>query len=171
MRVAAVFRLLTVSCTVTALGCSSDGGTEPDDASGITIEGSAKVTGDRAKLTGSGVFRFDDEDRPAEVGLYLFDMREVPDGIFVDTQYQFIWENGDSFLTVDEVFFQPSLNADEYTFKVQMKITLGSGLFADQVGKQPLSLTATIQFSPPENPGDLRRTQESFTVGGQICPN
>lgn len=171
MRVAAVFRLMTASCTITVLGCSSDGGTEPDDASCITIEGSAQLTGDRHTLHGNGVFRFDDEDRPAEVGLYLFDMREAPGGIFVDTQYQFIWENGDSFLTVDQVFFQPSLNADEYTFKVQMKITLGSGLFADQVGKQPLSLSATIQFGPPENPGDPRSTQESFTVGGDICPN
>ena len=162
---------MTVSCTITALGCSSDGGTEPDDASCITIEGSAQLTGDRHTLHGDGVFRFDDDDRPAEVGLYLFEMREGQGGIFVDTQYQFTWENGDFFLTVDKVFFQPSLYADEYRFNVQMKITMGSGLFADQVGKQPLTLTATIQFGPPENPGGARTAQESFTVGGKICPS
>ena len=171
MRVAAVFRLMTASCTIAALGCSSDGGTDPDDASCITIEGSAQLTGDRHTLMGNGVFRFDDEDRPVEVGLYLFEMREGQGGIFVDTQYQFTWENGDFFLTVDKVFFQPSLNADEYRFNVAMKITMGSGLFADQVGKQPLTLTATIQFGPPENPGGARSTQESFTVGGDICPS
>ena len=170
MRVAAVFRLMTVSCTITALGCSSDGGTEPDDRSCITIEGSAQMTGDRDKLMGNGVFRFDDDDRPAEVGVYLFEMREVPDGIFVDTQYQFIWENGDSFLTVDEVFFQPGLHAGEYTFQVRMKITLGSGLFADQIGKKPLTLNATIEFGPPTNPGDLRTVKESFDMGGRVCP-
>ena len=160
---------MTASCTIAALGCSSDAGTEPDDASCIAIEGSAQLTGDRHTLHGNGVFRFDDEARPVAVGLYLFEMREDRGGILVDTVYQFLWENGDSFLAADRVFFDPTLHADEYTFQVQMKITLGSGLFADQVGKQPLSLSATFRFGPPENPGDPRSAQESFTVSGRIC--
>ena len=170
MRLTAVFRLMTVGCTITALGCSSNGGTAPDDADCITIQGSAQLTGNRAELMGNGVFSFNGVDRPVEAGLYLFAMREVPGGMFVDTQYQFNWDNGDSFLTRDEAFFQPGFEANQYTFKTELLFVAGAGVFADQVGKKPLKLTAIIEFGPPANPGELQTAEESFDVGGRICP-
>ena len=171
MRVAAVYRLMTASCAITALGCSSNGGTtEFDDADCIRIQGSAQLTGNRAELAGNGVFRFDDEDRPVEVGLYLREMREVPDGMFVDTQYQFHWDNGDSFVTRDEAFFQPGFEADQYTFNTELLVVAGTGVFADQVGKKTLALTAIIEFGPPPNPGDPQTADQSFDIGGSLCP-
>ena len=170
MRVAALFRLMTVSCTITALGCSSNGGTEPNGAGCITIQGSAQLTGSSAELMGNGVFRFDDEDRPVEVGLYLFEMQETPGGMFVDTQYQFHWDNGDFFLTRDWAFFEPLFEANQYRFKTELLFVAGAGIFADQVGKKPLTLTAVIEFGPPPNPGDLQTAEETFDIGGGICP-
>ena len=161
---------MTASCTILALGCSSEEGTEPNGEGCVRIQGSAQLTGNRAELMGNGVFRFDDEDRPAEVGLYLLEMREAPGGIFVDTQYQFHWDNGDSFVTRDEAFFEPGFEADQYTFNTELSFVAGAGLFADQVGKKPLALTAIIEFGPPPNPGDLQTTEQSFDIGGSICP-
>lgn len=171
MKVVAVYRLMTASCTITALGCSSTGGTvPPDDAGCIRIQGSAQLTGNTGEMMGNGVFRFDDEDRPVDVGLYLFEMREDPEGIFVDTQYQFHWDNGDSFVTRDWAFFEPGFEADQYRFKTELLFVEGAGIFADQVGKKPLTLTAVIEFGPPPNPGDAQTTEQTFDIGGSICP-
>ncbi len=165
--------MTTAACTVAALACSSDGEPNgPDNSLCIIIEGSGQLVGDRSVLAGDGVFAFDDVDRPVEVGLYLFEMRDVEGGMRVDTQYQFTWENGDSFLTRDDAFFQPTIDVgvDRYTFKSEMLVVAGAGLFADQVGRKPLVLTATIEFGPPLTPGGRRTAEESFSVGGRVCP-
>jgi hypothetical protein len=165
-----ILRTLTAACAVGFLGCSGNadpGG--PDDPTCIIIQGVGQLSGDRDKLTGDHVISFDGVERPGEVGLYLFSMAPEEGGIRVDTQYQFNWDNGDTFLTREDAFFEPSFEADRYTFKSELLFVAGAGIFADQVGKKRLTLNAVIQFGPPPNPGDLQSAEETFDIGGSIC--
>lgn len=161
---------LTAAGVVACLACSNGDPNGPEGPDCITIEGAGQLTGDINKLTGDGVFTFDGVDRDVEVGLYLFSTVPEADGLRVDTQYQFNFDNGDTFLTRHEAFFEPSLEPDRYTFRSPLLVVAGAGLFADQVGKTPMTLTAVIQYGPPLNPGDLPTTEETFNVGGNLCP-
>ncbi len=140
------------------------------DLACVQITGAGTTNGDRNLLKGDGVFRFGDTERAGKVGLYLFAMTPaVNDGFDVDTQYQFHWDGGDSFLTKDQVYFEPVLEPDTYRFSVQMTIVVGSGIFAGMIGQKPLVLTAEMKFGPPANPGDAMTAVEQFEVGGTIC--
>lgn len=152
--------------------CSSESGLVVADPSFqcVSITGSGSTVGDRDKLMGEGMFRFNDEERPAQVGIYFFEMLEAPNGgMNVSTQYQFIWPNGDGFLSRDNVFFEPALEPEQYKFNVRMTIVSGTGLFADMTGEQPIDLAATVEFGPPLNPGDPDTATEQFTVAGRLC--
>ena len=156
-------------CLIAAACSSNTQATGPDENLCITVRGEGQTSGDRHKLRGDGVFRFDGVERNVKIGLYLFEMREGDGGIHVATQYQFNWDNGDSFLTSDDVFFEPGLEPDQFRFSVKMRIVSGSGIFAGQEGQDPISLDATIRFGAPRNPGDARSAEEQFTVSGEIC--
>ena len=162
--------LAVATAGLIAVGCSADSPPiGPGDSACVTLRGEGQTSGDRHKLAGEGIFRFGDVVRNATVGLYLFQMREADGGIHVDTQYQFNWDNGDSFLTSDAVFFEPGLRPDEHTFEVKMRIVSGSGIFANMEGQNPVTLTATMQFGAPRNPGDARSAEEQFSVSGELC--
>ena len=156
-------------CLIAAACSSSTPATGPDENVCITLRGEGQTSGDRNKLRGDGVFSLGDVEQNVKVGLYLFEMREGQDGIHVATQYQFNWDNGDSFLTSDDVFFEPGLEPDEFRFSVKMRIVSGSGIFAGKEGQSPISLDATIRFGAPRNPGDARSAEEEFTVSGKVC--
>ena len=156
-------------CLIAAACSSSTQAVGPDENVCITVRGEGQTSGDRHKLRGEGVFRFGDVERNVKIGLYLFEMREGDGGIHVATQYQFNWDNGDSFLTSDNVFFEPGLEPDQFRFSVRMRIVSGSGIFAGQVGQDPIALDATIRFGAPRNPGDARSVEEQFTVSGLVC--
>jgi len=158
---------------VAAFGAACGGEGDPTNALGnlcLSIRGSGETVGDRNRLMGNGMFTIGNEQLPAEVGLYLFEMSPAANGgMDVETEYQFNWDNGDSFLSQDEVFFEPTLIADRYTFNVRMTIISGTGRFKGLAGQQPIALSAIIEFGPPANPGDPRSAREEFTVGGSVC--
>ena len=156
-------------CLIAAACSSSTQAIGPDENICITVRGEGQTSGDRNKLTGEGVLHLDDIERNVKIGLYLFEMREGDGGIHVATQYQFIWDNGDSFLTSDDVFFEPGLEPDQFRFSVKMRIVSGTGMFAGREGQAPIALDATIRFGAPRNPGDVRSAEEQFTVSGEIC--
>ncbi len=161
-----------VGCIAFQSACSSDSGVNGPDPNFqcISISGSGSTVGDRDKLMGDGTFRFNDEVRPAQVGIYFFEMFDAPNGgMNVSTQYQFVWPNGDGFLSRDDVFMEPTLEPEQFKFNVRMTIVSGTGLFAGMAGEQPIDLAATVEFGPPATPGDPKSATEVFTVAGQLC--
>jgi len=165
------YRNLATLTALLTVGCS--GGTDavmPPANACMAILGSGETHGDRNKLMGTGTFTFDGVQLTGQVGLYLFEMRAASNGGYdVDTQYQFIWDNGDSFLTSDKVFFEPGLEPDLFRFKVRMTIVSGTGRFAGHVGEQPIALNAEIRFGPPPTPADPKTADESFQINGSVC--
>jgi hypothetical protein len=156
------------------LGCGSNGGDSGegllDVAVCLQVTAEGHTQGTMARLRGSGIFRFGEEEREALVALYLFDLTEAQDGgLRGRANYQFVWDGGDSFLTSDPVFMEPGLLPDQYTFDIPMTIVHGAGLFAGREGSRPISLDAVITFGPPPEPGGLATAVENFTIGGQLC--
>lgn len=151
---------------------AEDTGTRPDpEVQCVAVRGSGATEGDRTRLVGTGDFTFDGVTRPAEVGLYLFEIRPGPnDGLLVDTQYQFNWPNGDSFLSSDEIYFERTLEDDNYRFSVAMTVVSGTGMFTGLEGRQPIALIGHLRFGPPRELGDPASAYESFTVQGTVCP-
>ena len=171
MKAAVLTRAAAVGCLAVA-ACSSDGdtGLEPPNLACVRVTAIGETDGDRDVLSGVGVFRFGDVERRAQASLYLFEMKDVEGGLLVETLYQFNWDEGDQFLTSDRVLFEPRPGVDKFEFTVEMTIVAAAGTFADMVGDQPLSLTATIEFGPPVAPGEPKSAAEEFTIDGKICP-
>ena len=148
-------------------------GTDPVvvvDPSCMDVVGQGQTVGTIRDLMGSATFTFDDEERDAEVGIYLNDIAENDDGsLDLTIIYQFFWSQTDFILTQDPVQFIPGLEPDTYEFSVAMTVTSGGGMFEDQVGHQPFRLDATIQFGPPPGPGELKTATEEFRLGGRVC--
>ena len=123
----------------------------PNEDSCIVVQGTGHLVGDRLKLKGEATVTFDGVERHASVGLYLFQMTENPDGgMTVSTQYQFNWDNGDSFLSKDQASFEPDIEPDTWRFNVKLEIVAGFGLFEGKEG-EPLgsasSNTTMIRFA------------------------
>lgn len=150
---------------------SEEGGTGPDpQVQCVAVNGAGQTEGDRTRLVGVGNFTFDGLARPADVGLYLFEIHPGPnEGLLIDTQYQFNWDNGDSFLSRDEIFFERTLEDDNYRFSVAMTVVSGSGMFAGFEGRKPIGLTGQMRFGPPVEPGDPPSAFESFSIQGTVC--
>lgn len=166
-----VLHHLAIASCFYALGCGGEAGPGSPERTGcVSVTGQGKTMGNANLLTGGGRFSVGSVESDVEVGLYLF--QRIPDpegGIRVKTQYQFLWENGDTFLTADWVNFEPTLRPDEFTFNVDMTVASGSGIFRNSVGKKPISLTATIIFTDPENPADPPAAEEHFDLSGSVC--
>ncbi len=172
MRSAAITRVAMASCLGAVVACASDEGTGPqgpDLRCAVTAVGT--TDGNRNVLNGQASFRFGEQERPAEVALYLFEMFDhAEDGSFrVHALYQFVWENGDWFLTHDHPIFMPLLEPDRYTFQAPLEIITGEGIFADMAGERPFILNATIQFGPPVAPEEPKSAAEEFKVDGRLC--
>jgi len=136
----------------------------------VQLVGDGTTHGDRNQLAGGGMFRFGEVERAGQVGLYLFDMIPAANnGLDVETKYQFHWDGGDSFLSQDKVYFEPTFEPDTYRFSVQLSIIAGSGIFSELVGERPLTLTAEMKFGPPEVPGGVMTANEQFALGGTVC--
>ena len=136
----------------------------------VALTGAGTTQGDRNQLAGDGVFRFNEAERPGLVGLYLFDISPADNnGLNVDTKYQFHWDGGDSFLSQDVVYFEPTFDPDTYRFSVQLSIIAGSGIFSGLVGSNPITLTAEMTFGPPATPGGVMTVTETFEIGGNVC--
>ncbi len=173
MRSAAIRHVAMASCLGAVVACSSDESTGPQDpnlaCTAVTAVGT--TDGNRNVLNGQASFRFGEQERPAEVALYLFEMFDhAEDGSFdVHVLYQFVWENGDMFLSHDHPRFTPILEPDRYTFQAPLEIITGEGIFADMAGERPFILNATIQFGPPEAPEEPKSAAEEFKVDGRLC--
>ena len=173
MKSAAIRRVAMASCLSAVVACSSDESTGPQDpnleCTAVTAVGT--TVGNRNLLKGHTTFRFAEQERPADVALYLFEMFDhAEDGSFrVHVFYQFVWENGDWFLTHDHPRFEPLLWPEQYTFEAALEIVSGGGMFADMAGEHPFGLNATIQFGPPEAAGEPKSAVEEFKIGGSLC--
>ncbi len=160
------------SCLGAVVACSSDEGTGPQDPDlGCAVTAVGTTDGNRNVLNGQATFRFEEQERLAEVALYLFEMFDhAEDGSFrVHVLYQFVWENGDWFLTHDHPRFIPLLEPEQYTFQAPLEIVTGGGMFADMAAEEPFGLNATIQVGPPEAPTDPKSAAEEFRIDGRLC--
>ncbi len=172
MRSAAIKRVAMASCLGAFVACSSDVGTDPQNPDlGCVVTAVGTTDGNRNVLNGQATFRFGGQERIADVALYLFEMFDhAEDGSFrVHVLYQFVWENGDWFLSHDHPLFTPILEADRYTFQAPLEIITGEGMFADMAGEHPFILNATIQFGPPVAPEEPKSAAEEFRVDGRLC--
>jgi len=163
---------VTAAALAGAVACASQPGVQAPDANlpCLSLTGAGETVGDRHRLKGSAIFNFEGEERTVQVGLYLFDMTPTSvGGLLVDTQYQFNLGNGDSFLTRDDVHFDPTLESGTYNFNVPLTIFDASGMFSHLVNKRPVALSAEITFGPPRNLGDAQSAVEFFEVSGRIC--
>ena len=147
MRSAAIRRVAMASCLGVVVACSSDEGTGPGpqdhpDFGCTAVTGVGTTDGNRNVLTGQATFRFGEQERTAWVALYLFEMFDhAEDGSFdVHVLYQFVWENGDMFLSHDHPRFIPILETDRYIFQAPLEIITGEGMFADMEGDGYLDL-------------------------------
>ena len=158
---------------VFVMACGSDSGNEQGLLDVVTcqkVTGEGFTEGNVLQLRGEGTFRFGDTDREVLVGLYVLNLQDAANGgLDARLDYQFIWPNGDSFLSSDRVSMQQLLVPDEYRFHVAMTIVAGAGLFAGRVGTRPFVLDAEFTISPPGAPGDLQRASEKFTITGELC--
>jgi hypothetical protein len=168
--------LLRARCVVVGLvlagfsACSDEEPTIIMEPSCLDVAGHGETVGTIRTLMGTGMFSFDGTMRPADVGIYLNDIVENPDGSWdLTVIYQFFWDNGDFLLTQDPVRFTPSLEADMFDFSVILTVSSGAGLFDGRVGETPFRLNASIEFGPPPAAGELKTAREEFTVGGRLC--
>lgn len=174
MKPALLARVIVASCLAAATGtaCSSDGATAPEspNLACVNVTGAGETVGDRDVLKGENAFKFGNEERVGQVSVYLFEMEELDNGrIRVPILYQFNWDKGDAFLTEDLVVLEPGPLPDHFEFHVFMTIVSGQGIFAGLEGQQPIVLTASIEFGPPDAPGDSRAAIEQFELSGKIC--
>ena len=155
------------------MACGSDSGNEQGLLDVVVcpkVTGEGSTEGTILRLRGDGTFHFGDTDRPVLVALYVFDLENAANGgLNAKLNYQFLWPNGDSFLTSDKVSMDQLLIPGEYRFNVPMTIVAGAGLFAGRVGTRPFVLDAEFTISPPAAPGDLKRASEKFTITGELC--
>ena len=158
---------------VLVMACGSDSGNEQgllDVVACPRVTGEGFTEGNVLRLRGEGTFHFGDTDRDVLVALYVFDMQDAENGgLNAKVNYQFLWRNGDSFLTSDVVSMDQFLVPGEYRFNVPMTIVAGAGIFAGTVGTRPFVLDAEFTISPPGAPGDLQRASEKFTIRGEFC--
>ncbi len=174
MKPALLARVAAASCLAAAAGaaCSSDGATAPRGPELIctAVTGEGATVGDRDVLKGENAFQFGNEERVGQVSVYLFEMEELDNGrIRVPVLYQFNWDKGDAFLTEDLVVLEPGPLAGHFEFHLFMTIVSGQGIFEGLEGQQPIALSATIEFGPPDAPGESRSAIEQFKVDGKIC--
>ncbi|MCH7683970.1 MAG: hypothetical protein IIB35_09710 [Gemmatimonadetes bacterium] len=174
MKPALLARVTVASCLAAAAGtaCSSDAVTAPGgpELVCVAVTGEGATVGDRDALKGENTFRFGNEERVGQVSVYLFEMEELDNGrIRVPILYQFNWDRGDAFLTEDLVVLEPGPLPDHFEFRVFMTIVSGQGIFAGLEGQQPIVLSASIEFGPPDAPGDARAAIEEFELSGKIC--
>lgn len=174
MKPALFARVIVASCLAafTGTACSSDGATAPGspNLACVTVTGEGKTVGDRDALKGENAFKFGNEERVGQVSVYLFEMEELESGrIRVPILYQFNWDKGDAFLTEDLVVLEPGPLPDHFQFRVFMTIVSGQGIFEGLEGKQPIVLSASIEFGPPDAPGEARAAIEEFELSGKIC--
>ena len=172
IRSTVIMRVTMASCLAAMVACSSDPVTGPQDVNlGCVVSAVGTTDGDRNVLGGRAAFRFGEQERPAEVALYLFEMFDhAEDGSFrVHVFYQFVWENGDMFLSHDHPLFIPLLEPERYTFQTPLEIVTGGGMFAELAGEHPFTLSATIQFGPPAAPDEPKSAAEEFRIGGTLC--
>lgn len=174
MKPALLARVTVASCLAAAAGtaCSSDAVTAPrgPELVCVAVTGEGATVGDHDALKGENTFRFGNEERVGQVSVYLFEMEELDDGrIRVPILYQFNWDRGDAFLTEDLVVLEPGPIPDHFEFRVFMTIVSGQGIFAGLEGQQPIVLSASIEFGPPDAPGDARAAIEEFELSGKIC--
>ena len=155
------------------MACGSDSGNEQgllDVVACQKVSAEGFTEGNVLRLRGEATFHFGDTDREALVALYVFDLQNAANGgLNAKVNYQFIWGDGDSFLTSDQVFMEQFLVPGEYRFNVAMTIVAGAGLFAGRVGTRPFLLDAEFTISPPAAQGDLQRASEKFTITGELC--
>lgn len=167
--------------SVLLFGCTAGGDDAllgPGDAC-IHVQGSGETEGHVRSLAGHGTFTFDGVERPAQVGVYLNNLRDVGgdlDGVEgdrkrVDIVYQFWWENGDMLLTEDDVTLWPLLEADRYEFTTTLFVKSGRGIFAGLEGRRILKFSAELHFGPVIPEQNLGAVTEKFQVGGTFCPD
>jgi len=170
--------ILVLLPSVLLLGCGSDG----DSPSGledtcIEVDGHGDTEGHVRSLAGTGVFSFDGVERPAKVGVYLNNLRNLvgdfdnleADRKRVDIVYQFWWANGDMLLTEDDVILWPLLEAGHYEFSTSLLVKGGQGMFAGMEGRRILKFSAVLEFGPIIPEQGLGAVSEHFQVGGTLC--
>jgi len=142
----------------------------PDPAC-YDVFGSGHTEGHVRALVGSGVFNFDGVERPAHVGVYLNDLRDIDrDRKEVTIVYQFTWENGDLMLTEDDVILWPMLEEGRYRFDENLTVKSGKGMFAGMEGERPFGFEGELRFGPPAPGQSLGSVLEEFVAGGVLCP-
>jgi hypothetical protein len=154
---------------ITACSTADDLGPAADPPFCIDLKGVGQTEGTIHRLRGNGEFTFGDQLRPAFVALYIFEMKDAENGgKRAHLNYQFIWD-GESFLTADDVFLEHILEEDTFRFNVNMTIIAASGRFTELIGKEPVTLDATLRLGPPSEPGNPPAAHEQFTINGRLC--
>lgn len=163
--------LATAGSALAIAACSTadDLGPEPEPPFCLDLKGTGHTEGTIHRLRGNGEFTFGSELRPAFVALYIFEMTDAENGgKQAHLNYQFIWD-GESFLTADDVYLQYVLDEDTFHFNVNMTIVAASGRFTEMIGKEPVSIDATLRLGPPSEPGNPPAAHEQFTIDGKLC--
>jgi len=136
----------------------------------VVVTGVGQTDGDILRLAGGGTLDFDGVERAVQVALYLFDLKEDGEGgLRVQTQYQFTFSNGDSFLSRDLASLRPSIFPGEYLFAIKMTIVSGLGAFSGMEGERPLALKAKMVFTDPAQPNLPMKAHEEFEIDGLVC--
>ena len=171
MQTARIHTVFAILVMAGALACSDSSTDTSGEDQCVIVSGNGQTVGTTQTLMGTGDFKFDGLNRPADVGLYLFDLVDLDDTRKrARLVYQFLWENGDSFVTNDpDVIMSRSLQGDQFVFKVSMTITIGTGAYKSMAGQRPFSLDGEITFGPPAEPNGPATASEEFQMGGRLC--